>query len=216
MLVKLPTGTQPDGIAFGAKGSIFEDYFFVNDEGKTVYKVALNGKAYTQIAAMGSKGDFVTVDPQGNLLLTQKTVITQLSSAAGGQWVLPGSTLCSSLRCGAMALTTPQIDNENQSCLSGFDANLLITAVQAACSGCSGCSDLNQARTTLNDLINSLDGPLRCLDGLKATAEAVYASCPCGPSCSLCPKCAVATKLLWGLDFDLDDSAIRSFARRRR
>jgi hypothetical protein len=192
-LVQLPS--TPDGIAFGAIGTSLAGYFFVNANDGTVYKVPIknNGSEFTTIAGLGYRGDFVMVDLQGNFLLTQHDTsgkdderITRLSSKTGGKWILPGSSLCSDLGCGAKAATTPQIDREI--CLSGVDAELLVTLAQSACAECGGCATLNQARATLIDFLKSLGRPPDCLDGLRVTAQALYQSCPCNPACV--PPCA--------------------------
>ena len=59
----------------------------MNTNGGTVYEVNLTTKAQTLLASGGSRGDFVTVDPNGTLLLTQTDRILRLTSAAGGGFV---------------------------------------------------------------------------------------------------------------------------------
>lgn len=203
ILVTLPTGTHPDGIAFGAAGGPFDGFFFVNSNDRTVTKIqTASPHAQRIIASGGQRGDFVTVDRQGNLLLTQYGIptgpdqIIRLSTTAsgtpgtsGGQWVLPGSSLCGDLGCGAKAQTIIQFDHKP--CLSGLNADLLLTLSQSACGTCENCATLNQARSTLLELLNSLDPPLSCLDSLKLTLGSLYRSCPCNPDPSACvPPCA--------------------------
>jgi outer membrane protein assembly factor BamB len=112
----------PDGVAFGAEGTPFAGYFFVNNEEGTVSKIANDGSTVEQIASGGQGGDFVAVDTNGNLLLTQsaflyteETVVTRLSTTpppgtpgtSGGQWALPGSSLCGDLGNYLLDSTTP-------------------------------------------------------------------------------------------------------------
>lgn len=178
----VPPYSIPDGIAFGRDGTALAGYFFVNNEQTpggaspgTVAKIKNDGSTYQIIASGGEEGDFVTVDAQGNLLLAQSDRVTRFSSNIGGQWVLPGSGLCSDLGCGAQAALS--------SCLlQSLDANLILTLSQSACGGgCESCAILNQARTTLISLLDALDGENRCLDPLKLTMTSLYSSCPCNP-----------------------------------
>jgi hypothetical protein len=70
-------GGGPDGIALG-KGPVAGN-LFVNTNGGTVVEVNLATAAKTVIASGGSRGDFVTVDPNnGTLLLTQSDRIMRL------------------------------------------------------------------------------------------------------------------------------------------
>ena len=235
--VHVPPGTTPDGVAFGAAGTPFGDYFFVNNEhepGQTsfgsVSKIKNDGSTYEVIEWDGNPGDFVAVDTQGNLLVTQTSLVTRLSADpagpyAGGQWVLPGSTLCSDLGCGAQAATTPQVDHDNYPCLSGFDADLVLSLSQAACGGCANCATLNQSRGTLLTLLNSLDPPATCLDPLKTTVTNLYLSCPCNCPCANCipnasttmssgGTCLAQTKFPLGFDLEWYDPILQPFMRR--
>jgi hypothetical protein len=65
-----------DGIALGT-GPVSGN-LFVNTNGGTVVEINLTTKAQTIIASGGSRGDFVTVDPNGTLLLTQSDRIMRL------------------------------------------------------------------------------------------------------------------------------------------
>ena len=66
-----------DGIALG-KGPVAGN-LFVNTNGGTVVEVNLATAAQTLIASGGSRGDFVTVDPNnGTLLVTQSDRIMRL------------------------------------------------------------------------------------------------------------------------------------------
>lgn len=70
---------DPDGtaISFGA----FAGNIFVNTNGGTVVEINLATLTQTLIASGGSRGDFVTVDPNdGSLLLTQTDRILRLSN----------------------------------------------------------------------------------------------------------------------------------------
>ena len=71
-----------DGAALGT-GSLLGN-IFVNTNFGTVYEVNLATLATTQIASGGSRGDFVTVDSNGTLLLTQTDSIYRLTAPAGG------------------------------------------------------------------------------------------------------------------------------------
>lgn len=77
---------RPDGIAIGI-GSL-DGKLFVNTNGGDVFEIDISTLAQTLIAAGGSRGDFVTVDPaNGSLLLTQSDDIVRLTPAAGGGFV---------------------------------------------------------------------------------------------------------------------------------
>ena len=215
----------PDGIAVGAQGTPLAGYVFTNDRDGTVTRIfngttSLGPQFVIASDAGNGGGDFAFVDAQGAMIATQGGHLERLSSTIGGQWVLPGSTLCADLRCGAKAATTPQIDSENQACLSGLNANLVLTLSQSACGSCESCNILNQSRSTFVDLINSLDPPATCLDSLRVSANALYHSCPCNPApgaCVLrCSTCTNTTTVFRGLDFDFRDSDIRQFSRLRQ
>lgn len=62
-------GTAPEGIALGTCTLAGKAY--VNTNGGTVVEVDLTTSALTVIPTGGSRGDFVTVDPNNSLLLTQ-------------------------------------------------------------------------------------------------------------------------------------------------
>lgn len=68
----------PDGIAIGS-GSIAGN-MFINTNGGNVYEINLTSKVQTLIASGGSRGDFVTPDPNGTLLLTQTDRILRLTA----------------------------------------------------------------------------------------------------------------------------------------
>jgi hypothetical protein len=71
-----------DGAALGT-GSLLGN-LYVNTNFGTVYEVNLSTLAQTLIASGGSRGDFVTVDPNGTLLLTQTDSIDRLTAPNGG------------------------------------------------------------------------------------------------------------------------------------
>lgn len=94
-----------DGIALGT-GSLAGDIFGNTNDGRVV-EVNLATGIQTVIAAGGSRGDFVTVDPHnGSLLLTQTDSILRLS---GGVFAVPHSII--SLTATAPSLYGSQITN---------------------------------------------------------------------------------------------------------
>jgi hypothetical protein len=84
----IPDG--PDGVGVGA-GNL-SGKLFVNTNGGTVWEVDIATKAQTLFANGGSRGDFVTVDPNGTLLLTQTDSVVRLTAPAGGTFG-PGTTV---------------------------------------------------------------------------------------------------------------------------
>jgi hypothetical protein len=72
----------PDGAAVGS-GSLAGN-IFVNTNDGHVIEVNLTTNVATTIAQSGSRGDFVKVDPNGSLLLTQTDRIMRLTAPAGG------------------------------------------------------------------------------------------------------------------------------------
>ncbi len=79
-----------DGTALGF-GSLAGN-IFGNTNGGTVVEVNLATKAQTLLATGGSRGDFVTVDPNdGSLLLTQTSTVVRLIPPAGGGFGPPPS-----------------------------------------------------------------------------------------------------------------------------
>jgi streptogramin lyase len=71
-----------DGAAIGVSGTI-AGKLFVNTNFGTVVEVDTTTDLQTVIATGGSRGDFVTVDPNGTLLLTQTDSILRLSPIEG-------------------------------------------------------------------------------------------------------------------------------------
>ena len=134
--------------------------------------------------------------------------------------MLPGSTLCGYLGCGAKALTTQQINLDP--CLTGLNADLLVTLAQSACVECSSCATLNQARRTLLDFLNSLGPPPSCFDRLRDIAQNLYNSCPCNCPCAVPPcnstklsggPCLANTKFPLGFDLEFYDPILQAFIR---
>jgi hypothetical protein len=86
---------NPDGTALGT-GSL-SGLLFANTNSGNVYQIDLTTAALTLIASGGSRGDFVSVDPNGTLLLTQTDSIVRLTAPQGGgfqgQTPEPGSLL---------------------------------------------------------------------------------------------------------------------------
>jgi titin len=73
----------PDGTALGT-GALAND-LLVNTNSGTVIEVNLTTKAQTVLASGGTRGDFVTVDPNnGTLLVTQSDQVARLIPPAGG------------------------------------------------------------------------------------------------------------------------------------
>jgi hypothetical protein len=73
---------NPDGIALGT-GSLAGN-LFVNTNYGNVWEVNVTTHATTLIASGGSRGDFVTVDSDGTLLLTQSNSLERLHAPPGG------------------------------------------------------------------------------------------------------------------------------------
>ena len=227
----------PDGIAVGAEGTAFAGFVFSNNNDGSVTQFTTDpfGSPLTiadQVPFV-DRGDFAFVDAQGAMVAIQGNHLQRLSSLptglfAGGQWVVPGSTLCSDLGCGAKAATTQQIGHDSPCLEKGLDADLVLTLSQAACGGCATCSTLNQARSTLLTLLNSLDPPRICLDSLKATLTNLYLSCPCNcPCASNDPNCnnqqigrlsggacLAQTKFPLGFDLEWYDPILQAFMKR--
>jgi MYXO-CTERM domain-containing protein len=72
----------PDGTALGS--GVLAGNIFVNTNGGTVVEVNLTSKVQTLIASGGSRGDFVTLDPNGSLLLSQTDELLRLAPPSGG------------------------------------------------------------------------------------------------------------------------------------
>jgi hypothetical protein len=75
-------GGGPDGTAIGT-GSL-AGKLFVNTNGGQVIEIDLATNSQTVIATGGSRGDFVYVDPNGSLLLTQTDSVLRLTPQSGG------------------------------------------------------------------------------------------------------------------------------------
>ncbi|HZT41519.1 MAG TPA: hypothetical protein VFA07_05000 [Chthonomonadaceae bacterium] len=73
-----------DGCALG-QGSL-QGLLFVNTNLGEVFQIDLSTQVITLIASGGSRGDFVTVDPNGTLLLTQSDRIMRLIPPSGGSF----------------------------------------------------------------------------------------------------------------------------------
>lgn len=71
-----------DGTALGT-GVIANDIFANTNDGK-VYEIDLTTWKSTLIASGGTRGDFVQVDPNGTLLLTQTGAVFRLTAPEGG------------------------------------------------------------------------------------------------------------------------------------
>ncbi len=71
-----------DGTALGT--GVLAGNIFANTNGGQLYEISLANSAQTLIASGGSRGDFVTVDPNGTLLLTQTDSVLRLTAPEGG------------------------------------------------------------------------------------------------------------------------------------
>lgn len=81
-------GDGPDGTALGT-GSLAGE-IFVNTNGGRLLEYNLTGTPVaTLIGTGGTRGDFVTVDPNGTLLLTQSDRILRLAAPQGGGFGTP-------------------------------------------------------------------------------------------------------------------------------
>lgn len=102
------SGAIPGGVDGTAIGSgALAGNLFVNTNGGTVYEVNLASSALTQIASGGSRGDFVSVDPNnGTLLLTQTDSIIRLSPPSGGGFgnTVPEPSTWASFGLGSLGL----------------------------------------------------------------------------------------------------------------
>ncbi len=71
-----------DGSALGF-GTLSGNIFANTNDGRLV-EINLTTSVQTVIATGGTRGDFVTVDPNGTLLITQSNSIVRLTPASGG------------------------------------------------------------------------------------------------------------------------------------
>ena len=71
-----------DGTELGA--GTLAGQLFVNTNSGDLFEVDLSTSVQTQLVTGGTRGDFVTADPNGSLLFTQTSDIWRLSPAAGG------------------------------------------------------------------------------------------------------------------------------------
>jgi hypothetical protein len=71
-----------DGIAVGT--GVLANNLFVNTHDGRIIEINLTSLAQTTIAAGGSRGDLVSPDPNGSLLLTQTDSVLRLSPPPGG------------------------------------------------------------------------------------------------------------------------------------
>jgi hypothetical protein len=71
-----------DGIAVGS--GVLANNLFVNTHDGQIIEINLTSLAQTTIAAGGSRGDLVSADPNGSLLLTQTDSVLRLSPPPGG------------------------------------------------------------------------------------------------------------------------------------
>jgi len=72
----------PDGVAIGT-GSL-ANLLFINSNDGTFWEQDITTHVLTLLATGGSRGDFVQVDPNGSLLITQTDSIMRLTAASGG------------------------------------------------------------------------------------------------------------------------------------
>ena len=95
-----------DGVAIG-QGTLAGN-LFVNTNGGTLVEVDMTSLAQTVVADGGSRGDFVTVDPNGTLLLTQTDSVLRLTAPEGASFGSdapePGTIATMLAGLGALAL----------------------------------------------------------------------------------------------------------------
>lgn len=105
LLVALPAGTAPDGICFGTPGTPLFGNAYTNNNNGSVTEIPLANPSWSRTIASGSglRGDFLTVDSSGDLLVTQNSRVTRLWSTQQGRFELPGATLCGNMECAARA-----------------------------------------------------------------------------------------------------------------
>ncbi|HKW80319.1 MAG TPA: PEP-CTERM sorting domain-containing protein [Casimicrobiaceae bacterium] len=77
-----PLGGGPDGAALGF--GTLSGVIFINFNDGTLWEQDLATLALTELVTGGTRGDFVTPDPNGSLLFTQSSDIWRLTPAAGG------------------------------------------------------------------------------------------------------------------------------------
>jgi hypothetical protein len=85
-----PISGEIDGIAIGT--GVLANNLFVNTQTGTLVEINLTTLATTTIADGGSRGDFVTVDPNGTLLITQSDSILRLTPPPEGGFGPGGGT----------------------------------------------------------------------------------------------------------------------------
>ena len=75
----------PDGTALGY-GTLAGDIFVNTNDGHLLEYNLVGAPIQTVLGSGGSRGDFVTVDPNGTLLLTQTSTILRLTAPKGGSF----------------------------------------------------------------------------------------------------------------------------------
>jgi hypothetical protein len=81
----------PDGVAIGT-GSL-SNFLFINNNDGTFWEQDITTKVLVELASGGSRGDFVYVDPNGTLLITQTDSIMRLTAPTGGGFEHGGGTV---------------------------------------------------------------------------------------------------------------------------
>jgi len=173
VFVTLPTGTHPDGIAFGLPGTPLwtpTPFAFTNNNNGTVIEINMKTKALTTIASGGSRGDFITVDDQGCLLATQTDRVTRL---CGNKFTVGGGGLCNNLQIAAAGATNcsfcvsdPSIKATitklvkpicgNVTCNPALAQKQLCTLISYLVVNAPNCTGLLTAARTLRDQLSSV------------------------------------------------------------
>lgn len=73
-----------DGMAVG--GGTLAGLMFANTNSGEIYEIDMTSLVETLIGSGGSRGDLVTVDPNGSLLLSQTNLVLRLTPSGGGSF----------------------------------------------------------------------------------------------------------------------------------
>ncbi|HEY2409605.1 MAG TPA: hypothetical protein VGI10_26555 [Polyangiaceae bacterium] len=172
-------GNGSDGLAFGMPGTGLGNFVYTNNNDGSVSEICVKAGIPEPslcpvaqapstrspiVSGSGLRGDFMKVDPKGNLLLSQLDRVTMVSpprgGLEGGEFIVPGSSSCANFQCALASHPACAAQAGISSLANACDPHI----ADSFCSTSAACAPVLEAARSLQTAADRIFGFERAAD----------------------------------------------------